>query len=96
MNLQEHLLIIAQEECIEIAKEISKSLRFGLDDHSPDDPNKISNLNRINLEYSHLVAMIDMLCEAGIEIIPNHEEIINKKTRVKKFLGYSKQKGKLT
>jgi len=33
MTREEHLLVITSEECPEVIKEVSKSLRFGLDDY---------------------------------------------------------------
>lgn len=35
MNRQEHLLVIAMEECSELAMELSKVARFGFDDFNP-------------------------------------------------------------
>ena len=36
MNREEHLLTILSEECAEVIKDVSKALRFGLDDYPPD------------------------------------------------------------
>ena len=59
MNRTEHLLVIVAEECAELAKECSKALRFGLDDHHPDYEN--CNKDRILLEYCDLLGAMSLL-----------------------------------
>lgn len=94
MNRQEHLLTILSEECGEIAKEISKGLRFGLDDHHPTQVG--TNAEKINLEYNDLVAVLEMLNDEGIlEVKLDRELIKRKKERVEKYLLYAKERGTL-
>lgn len=94
MNRQEHLLTILSEECGEIAKEISKGLRFGLDDHHPTQVG--TNAEKINLEYNDLVAVFEMLNDEGIlEVKLDPELIKRKKERVEKYLLYAKERGTL-
>lgn len=59
MKNVENLLVTASEECAEIQQYISKALRFGLDNHHPDD--KITNADNILSEFYQLCAIIEHL-----------------------------------
>lgn len=60
MTREENLMVIAMEECAEIQQEISKALRFGVDNHHPNEPD-ITNGERILKEFHQLRAVMDML-----------------------------------
>ena len=102
MNLTEHLLTIAGEECAEIAQRTAKALRFGLnqtqmdaDDRPEENPERLDNRERIRREYLHLIAVMDML---GIYVNGDdvHAHIVAKKERVRKYLERSRRDGTLT
>lgn len=95
MNLQDHLLTILSEECSEVIKEVSKSLRFGLKDFHPKYDN-IPNDQRISNELCDLIAMVEMLQDEGVIPELSRDKIEYKKEKVKKYMEYSKKMGKLT
>lgn len=66
MNRIENLLIVAMEESAELSQDISKALRFGMDNYHPADVSKTSNANRIINEYYQLVAVIKQLQKQDI------------------------------
>src|SRR6267142_6786016 len=68
MNLKEHLMVHAMEECNELAHRISKALRFGLDqiqqdanDKPEQNPDRLTNMDRIMFEYYDLRATLGMI-----------------------------------
>lgn len=71
MNYTEHLLTVAAEECGEVAKEIHKALRFGLDDKVTLDPfgprgtTGPTNREKIVEELNDLMGVINMLIASG-------------------------------
>lgn len=65
MTKSENLLVTLSEECAEIQQAVSKSLRFGLDCHSPDTP-MLTNERDIMVEYYQLIAVMGMLIDDGI------------------------------
>ena len=92
MNRQEHLLVIFSEECNEIAQEVSKALRFGVNEQR-DLPT--SNLERIQKEFNQLMAMRDMLWDEGVCIRDDKQVRFDKRVKVEKYLTYSKKCGTL-
>lgn len=94
MNRKEMLLICLNEECLEVAKEADKSVRFGLDDWEPGTSPTETNRKRLTDELSDLIAVAQMLKdELHIDEYMNEEKISNKKDRVEKYFIYSKNKG---
>lgn len=107
MKRLEHLLIILGEECSELHKEICKALRFGVFEQR-DLPT--SNDQRIFKEYNDLIAVVEMvndevkkraweiakvtLGDRGIMYV-NPEFITAKKSKVEKYLRYSRECGTL-
>ena len=96
MEHNENLLVVALEECSEVQKEISKALRFGIDNCPPDEPN-ITNGELILKEYYQLCAVMDMILEQGIITdlpeLKKHKIYTNKKIAVKKWEDYSRTVG---
>ena len=96
MNKVEHLLVCLNEECSEIQKEISKALRFGLNDKWNGD---LSTAEKLIHECYDFFAVFRMLIDAGI--IPNtmpHVEaglIKRKKERVLEYMEYARNRGTL-
>lgn len=72
MNKSEHLLTIVAEECAEVQKEISKALRFGLDDKltlDPDGPRGTegpTNRQKIAEEFLDLLGAYQEAVSEGI------------------------------
>ncbi len=93
MNRIEHLLVIFAEECSEVAQEVSKALRFGVNEQR-DLPT--SNLDRIKKEFSQLLAMREMLETEGVVINIDFKVIRDKKAKVEEYLLYSKECGTLS
>lgn len=97
MNRQEHLLVILSEECAELSKEVSKALRFGLNDHEPLSSE--TNAQRMVAEFNDLVAVFRMLAENNIfnpDDLLNDKSIQEKKEKVELYLTYSKIVGTLS
>ena len=61
MTREEHILTIIAEECGEIAKCATKSLRFGLHNCGPGVPD--TNARLMCLECADLQAVLEMLAE---------------------------------
>ena len=98
MNKQEHLLMVVSEEAGEITQEISKILRFGLDNYNPYEPNK-TNEDTLLTEYYQLVAMMEHLQDIGTLKTLSEERIKEiKKSKIEKVYFYmeeSKRQGTL-
>src|SRR5690349_25006079 len=98
MTRKEHLLIIAMEECNEVAQRISKALRFGLTEVQPDQ--EMNNVERINQEFNDLKAVMELLqSEEHINFRQSIEaerfQIEAKKIKIEKYLKYSESVGTL-
>jgi hypothetical protein len=93
LNKTEHLLTCLIEECAEIQKAAAKALRFGLDDHAPDEP-EVTNSEGIAYECIDLYAVIEMLEEIGaIPRLTKPELIQQKKDKVSKYMEYAQDRG---
>lgn len=58
MNRKENILVTIAEECAEIQEAVTKSLRFGLNNHHPLEPNE-TNAQQLMLEFYQLTAVIE-------------------------------------
>lgn len=94
MNKTDHLLVILSEECSELAVQISKALRFGLHEQR-DLPT--SNRERIQAEYNDLIAVVELLNQhdGSIDLRRDDARIAAKKRKVKRYLQYSDQLGRI-
>lgn len=100
MNKQEHLMTIAMEECNEVAQRISKAIRFGMEEVQDNDdgqnPDGLTNRQRIYEEYYDLRAVLGMI---GIDAWDRsiRSEVVEQKkcTKVEKYLVYSESMGTL-
>lgn len=99
MNNREHLLTCLMEECSEIQKPICKALRFGENDHYPNNqfPNATSsNIKDISDELDDLIGVMDLLREEGVLLRGIDVNRVNaKKIKVRKYMEYAREHGSL-
>lgn len=99
MTSNEHLMVVAMEECAEIQQAISKALRFGLNNYHPDTPGT-TNGDQIVTEFAQLYGVITMLVEAGV--LPHfsatslREVAETKKEKVRRYEELSKTIGRVS
>jgi len=96
MNKIEYLLTVLSEECGEVVQANCKILRFGGDNHNPQDPT-VSNIELMIKEINDILGVIELLEEEGVNVsrVGNREDIEKKKEKVKKFMEYSTNIGRL-
>jgi len=97
MTREELLLTQLAEECCEVGKLVSKSLRFGLDDaHSK---RTTTNRERLMAEVVDVIAVAKCLVEEGTfeELFEevSDEKIKLKINKVERYLGVSEHLGRL-
>lgn len=63
------ILLILQEEAVEVAKEISKIMRFGPDQIKPGT--EITNIQKLQEEIGDLQAMIELLVKKKVGVTTN-------------------------
>lgn len=79
---EKQILLICQEECAEVIQAISKVFRFGYD----SEYNGRTNQQRLTEEVGDLLAMIDLMFEAGIiDESSTNMAAIQKKIKLKKW-----------
>ena len=89
MTEQQHILSCLIEECAEVQKEVTKILRFGLDDGYKGKLNS----KTLNEELNDLMGVIDMLPDFGIKVDITDKDMEAKQQKVKKFIEYAYLKG---
>lgn len=93
----QHLLYCLNEECLEVAKEVDKSLRFGIDDTNFLEPSGPNNRERIVDELNDLLGVIELLVLWGV--IPTNwkdgHKIIAKMEKVEDCMEYARKVGTL-
>lgn len=101
MNKQEYLLNKLSQECIEVAKEISKALEFGLEDiyleYNPNKP-QLSNKERIEHELNDLLGTLDLILKEKMlteRTITCQTGRTNKIKKIIKYMKYSRTTGAL-
>lgn len=96
VNQKEHLLVCLAEECSEIQKAVTKSLRFGLEDRGPKG--LTTNQEDISIELTDMLAIVEMLneIEPGIKPIIDREIVNAKKLKVRRYMKYAKERGTLS
>lgn len=62
INKIDYLLASLSEECGEVIQEVSKSLRFGLQDYNPYDSKKTINWDTLRKEVHDIMAVYRFLC----------------------------------
>ena len=97
MNAVEHLLVCLGEEGCEIAQDVDKALRFGLDDRNVLNPTGPTNRERIVIELNDLMAVKELLVEERVLPLKwlDRNRIDAKKAKVRKFMLYARAKGAL-
>lgn len=94
MTTEDHLLVIGIEECVEVAKKLSKILRFGPNDIEPGQ--LFTARERAQQEIYDLLAALDDLDKKGIVPIPPNELAVRtKQLKVQRMLEYSRDVGRL-
>lgn len=97
MDKNEHLLVCLSEECSEVSQRVAKALRFGILEIQPGQ--ELNNAERIEFELCDMLAVIEMLQDAGIVDL-YHERLLRakeaKKQKVREFMEYAKQCGTLS
>jgi hypothetical protein len=88
MNRREYLLTVLSEECAEVAQRCTKYMRFGKDEMEPGQ--NYTNEGRLIQEINDLVAAAEMVFGCPISDLLNHSMIENKKLKVKRYMGYSR------
>src|ERR1035437_6355528 len=99
MTRKEILLTILAEECVETAQRATKAIRFTLEEVQPNleqNPEKLTNAERILYEFNDIWAVLELLKEEGIfpnVCLLNEEMIDKKKIKLTKYLDYSTKLG---
>lgn len=94
MNRTQLLLLKLSEECVEVSKECSKAIQFGLDEVYP--PVGLSNRDRIRAELQDVFAVVQILNdELGLGFLPSPEAAEIKLHKINHYAQYSKDLGQL-
>lgn len=78
-------MVVAMEECAEVQQALSKAIRFGADNHHPNEP-ETTNGYQVLKEFHQLRAVMDMIVSRGyIPNIPDEEveNVIRKENNCK-------------
>ena len=72
----EHLQLCLLEEACELAKEMSKASRFGLENFEPGKKIPLTNRKKMLQETGDLLGVIGLIIYTYIQDIPDYEELI--------------------
>jgi len=95
VNTDEHLMVCAIEESLEIGQAACKALRFGVNDGHPGTNR--TNINDFIMEVNDLMGVLELIEENGVKL-PNlfdRKAILAKKEKVIKFMGVARDLGTL-
>lgn len=96
LDKKEHLLTCIQEECSEVIKAASKSLRFGLENGHPKSDPFLSNKRDLEIELSHIIAVAEYLEEEGCINLSNiNIDKERKRKKLEKMMTASRNIGTL-
>lgn len=96
MNWQDYLLGKLREECLEVAHRVCKADTFGLSEVQPGQDR--TNAQRIGDEVVDVIAILEMLSEAGVELDTQTDlkaRVLAKKHKVLQFAALSRGLGRL-
>ena len=97
MTEEEHLWVCLNEELVEIAKIVSKILRFGLHDVYPPQEGNADNAALLHGELHDLCGVLDELEARGIFTHVIEQNLIaNKRAKIKTFIKYARERGTIT
>jgi hypothetical protein len=97
LTKQEHLLVKLNEECVEISKEVSKGLLFGISDRFPVVTISPSVKEKLIGELNDLMGVVHMLVEEGVlpENWQDRDKQLAKRVKVLKYMKYARERGRL-
>ena len=97
MKTTDYLLLCLAEECAEIQQLCSKAMRFGLDSHNPDDPERRKNIDKLKLEINDFLGVIEWLegCDLWDGNVEENDLILKKIRKIDTMLGISRELGKV-
>jgi len=95
MDVIEHLIMCLAEEAGEIVQAAGKTGRFGPSDKPPGGG--LPNNEYIVAEVNDLLSVLELLQEEGMSLpgIGNRTAIDKKKEKVKRFMDYANECGRL-
>lgn len=96
LNKVEYLLTCLSEECAEAQQLVSKSLRFGLDSHYPQDNERVENYKKLKQEINDIYTIVAMLENEGVfgtNSVYDVDIVHSKHAKVKQFMEISKELG---
>ena len=94
MTRSEHLLVCLAEESSEVAKSVTKVLRFGLLGSHPEYYGGMTNIEMVRRELHDLIAVMEMVNDDVWDILPIDRALVEeKKSKVLKFIEYAKSNG---
>lgn len=100
MNKEKYLLDCLMEECAEIIKLASKSIRFGLGDRHPHQRKAKINTELLKGELCDLMGVLRKLEECEVYLMPtrfddSYEKIKAKMVKLDKYMKISREAGHL-
>ena len=93
MTKTEYLIVCLIEELSEMQQELSKCLRFTINDKHPSKQE--TNLEGVCREWSDVLAILEQLDDQGIVIESDDRQIDAKHAKLEKFMRYSEELGVL-